>query len=377
MGELEEIRVKTKRFPRRSSALAAPFVFAIVLALDASVRADSLYSEERTVTRLADGVYTIRHQDPYPGWVNGNTTVIIGEREVLVVDSCQFSYFAREDIAQIREWTPKPVHYLVNTHWHEDHNSGNRDYMEAFAGLAIVAHPATRDMLADTAPSFPRDVMRDAAPLRDKLEHRLQTGKADDGQPLTDAARSETEARLAQIDRVIGALPGFSYQLPTLTFERELHLDLGNREVEVKHLGRGNTAGDVVVYLPEEKILVSGDLLVSPVPFAFDGYPVEWIETLKAIDRLDAGVIVPGHGEVLHDESFLHLVIETMSSVVDQVHDQLRKNDDADLVDVKHAVALGPFRERFAGEDAAKGKFFDYSMGDKFVDLAFHEAKQR
>jgi cyclase len=354
-------------------------IVASLLAASSPARADSLYSEVREVTQLADGVYAIRHQDPFPGWVNGNTTVVIGENEVLVVDSCQFSYFAQEDIAQIRKWTPKPVHYLVNTHWHADHNSGNRDYLEAFPGLVIVAHPATRSMLADTAPNYPRDVMRDAAPLREKLSHRLESGRADDGKPLTEAARAEAAARLAEVDRMMAALPGFSYQLPTLTFERDLHVDLGNREVEIEHLGRGNTAGDVLVYLPKEKILVSGDLLVSPVPFAFDGYPVEWIETLEAMDRLDAATIVPGHGDVMRDETFLHLVIETMESVVARVHEQIRNNDDVTLEEVKKAVAvdLEPFRRRFAGDDAATGRFFDRSMGDKFVELAYHEAMQR
>jgi len=352
-------------------------VLAGVNARAAQAAPDSLYSEERTVTQLAEGVYTIRHADPFPGWVNGNTTVVIGEREVLVVDSCQFSYFAQEDIAQIRQWTSKPVRYVVNTHWHEDHNSGNRDYLEAFPGVAIVSHPATREMQAETAPNYPHDVLRDATPLREKLAKRLETGKTDDGQPLTEEKRAQTEKRLAQIDRVMAATKTFTFQLPTLTFERELTIDLGNREVQVKHLGRGNTAGDVVIYLPKEKILMSGDLLVSPVPFTFDGYPVEWIETLEKMDRMDAEIIVPGHGSVMRDKTFLRLVRETMKSVVEQVHEQLRKDDDAPLETVKKAVDLGAYRERFAKGDEQAAKFFDYAVGDKFVELVYHEAKQR
>ncbi|HUI39009.1 MAG TPA: MBL fold metallo-hydrolase [Candidatus Nitrosotalea sp.] len=341
------------------------------------VGADSLYVEERTVTQLAEGVYMIRHKDPFPGWVNGNTTVIIGEREVLVVDSCQFSWFAQEDIAQIRQWTSKPVRWLVNTHWHEDHNSGNGEYLRAFPGLAILSHPATKSMQAETAPNYPRDVMRDATPLREKLSKRLETGKTDDGQPLTNEKREQTKRRLAQIEQVIAATKDYSFQLPTLTFESELAIDLGNREVRVMHLGRGNTAGDVVVFLPKEKIVASGDLLVRPVPFPFDGYPVEWIETLEKLDRLDADTIVPGHGEVMRDRTYLHLVRDAMKSVLVQVHEQLRKDDDAPLDTVKKAIDLKQFREKFAAGDEGAAKFFDYAMGDKFVELAYHEAKQR
>jgi Metallo-beta-lactamase superfamily len=75
---------------------------------------------QRKVTQLADGVYEIQHEP------NGNTTVIIGERQVFVVDTCFLPSAAREDIAQIRKWTDKPVSFVLNTHFHNDHNLGNR-----------------------------------------------------------------------------------------------------------------------------------------------------------------------------------------------------------------------------------------------------------
>jgi glyoxylase-like metal-dependent hydrolase (beta-lactamase superfamily II) len=80
---------------------------------------------EGQVTKLADGVYAIQHKYLQDGSTSGNTTVIIGEREVFVVDSCYRPSSAREDIAQIRQWTDKPVGYLLNTHFHNDHNNGN------------------------------------------------------------------------------------------------------------------------------------------------------------------------------------------------------------------------------------------------------------
>jgi glyoxylase-like metal-dependent hydrolase (beta-lactamase superfamily II) len=143
------------------------------------------------------------------------------------------------------------------------------------------------------------------------------------------------------------------------------------------HLGRGNTAGNVVVYLPKEKILMSGDLRVSPVPFTFNGYPVGWIGTLKKMDRMDADVIVPGHGEVMRDKTFLHLVIEVMKAVVAQVHGQIRLDDDVPLDKVKKAVDLKAFVKKFSGGDKNVAGFFTYAIGDKFVELAYYEAKQR
>src|SRR5215218_8881897 len=99
--------------------------------------ADSVNTKERTVTQIAEGVYVIRHPDAPTGFPNGNTTVIIGDKEVLVVDSCYLPSDASKDIEQIRQWTSKPVRYLVNTHWHGDHTKGNSTYAEAFPEISI------------------------------------------------------------------------------------------------------------------------------------------------------------------------------------------------------------------------------------------------
>jgi cyclase len=342
-----------------------------------SLSADTVYSLERQVTKLADGVYTIRHKDPFPGWVHGNTTVIIGEREVFVVDSTQLPNAAREDIVQIRTWTDKPVRYLLNTHWHQDHNGGNKAYMDAFPGLAIIAHSETRKMMDATSSSMPAEMLKQATELHAQLQQRVEKGKGADGKPLTEAKKVEAAERLAELNQIIQQAESFVYQSPTLTFDNELTIDVGNREVEVKHLGRGNTAGDAIVYLPKEKILIAGDLLDHPVPYAFDGYPSEWIRTLQHMAELDAETIVPGHGEVLHDKIFLFLVADLMKSVVAQVNKQLNLNDNATLDEVQRAVDLKAIREKIAGDDHAAGDFFDLSIGSSFVELAYHEAKQR
>src|SRR6516165_2495338 len=91
-------------------------LFFIYLAGALPCRADSAATKERTVTNLADGIYEIRHPDAPDGFPQSNTTVIIGARSVLVVDSCLLPSTARQDVEQIRKWTTQPVTYLVNTH---------------------------------------------------------------------------------------------------------------------------------------------------------------------------------------------------------------------------------------------------------------------
>jgi glyoxylase-like metal-dependent hydrolase (beta-lactamase superfamily II) len=322
-------------------------------------------------------VYTIRHRDPFRGWVHGNTTVVIGDRGTFVVDSSASSVEARADIAEIRQWTDKPVLYLLNTHWHQDHAAGNRDYQAAFPALAIVAHRMTRTMLEKTSPTVSADILRDANAAKERLDKKLETGKTADGKPLTDAERAEAAAMRQELGPIFEQARTYVQQMPTLTFDHELTIDLGGRTVEVRHWGRGNTSGDAFAYLPQERILVTGDLLVHPVPYAFDGYPSSWIETLEALRKLDADTIVPGHGEVLRDKSYFDDVINLMKSVVAQVDAQIEKNSEVSLEEVQKAMDLKAFRDKMsAGEPVAAG-FFDNSIGTNFVGFAYHELKQR
>lgn len=343
----------------------------------APVPADSVLSPERNVTKLAEGIYTIRHQDPFPGWVHGNTTVIIGTKEVFVVDSCQLSASAREDIAQIRRWTDKPVRYLLNTHWHLDHTGGNKDYMDAFPSLMIVTHAETKKMMQATSMSLPSQALKDATATQARLQKAIETGKSPNGSALTERDKTEAQHRLVLIGAIIDQAKAFTYLGPNLVFDRELDVDIGGREVQIKHWGRGNTTGDALVYLPRERILIAGDLLDHPVPFAYDGYPSEWIRTLTKMAQLDAETIVPGHGEVLHDKTFLYQVVDLMNSVVAQVNEHLNRNDGATLDEVKKSLDLKSFRQAMAGDDKTNAEFFDDSIGSSFVALAYHEAKQR
>src|ERR1700678_736098 len=124
------------------SSKARPALTFIGIRLLASA---SLYAQtDRKVTQLAAGVYEIQHQHAGDGFASGNTTVIIGDRQVFVVDSCFLPSAARQDIAQIRQWTDRPVAFVLNTHFHNDHNFGNRIYMDAFPAVTVIAHVDTK-----------------------------------------------------------------------------------------------------------------------------------------------------------------------------------------------------------------------------------------
>lgn len=325
--------------------------------------------QERKVNQLADGVYEIQHQP------SGNTTVIIGDRQVFVVDSCFLPSSAREDIAQIRTWTNKPVSFVLNTHFHNDHNFGNRVYLDAFPALTIIAHVETKK---DMDMFGPGSLSREEKG-RARLLQFQNSGKGPDGQDLSEDDKKQVKNALARRESVIAEFKDITFQSATLTFDHDFTIDLGNREVQIKFLGRGNTSGDAVVYLPKEKIVITGDLVVDPIPYFYDGYPVEWIQTLQNLAALDAETIVPGHGPVMHDKTHIYLIRDLMKSAVDQMNAKLRQTGPAlgeTLDDVKTAVDLTSFRQRFAGKDEDLGAVFD-DEASRLVKLVFEEASLR
>ena len=211
--------------------------------------ADSVATKDRSVTKLAEGIYEIRHPDAPDTFPQSNTTVIIGEKSVLVVDSCLLPSTTKQDIDQIRQWTSKPVTYLLNTHWHFDHTLGNAAYAAAFPFVQIIAQTTTQKTIADFNPGA---VTR--YPSRaERFKKVLDSGKNPDGTPLTAADRLDYERSLNGLGPVVAEFKNVTQLVPNVSFDHELDIDLGNRLVEIKHLGRGNTAGDTIAYLPKEK----------------------------------------------------------------------------------------------------------------------------
>ena len=330
---------------------------------------------ERQVTQLADGVYEIEHQDALDGFASGNTTVIIGDRQVFVVDTCFLPSAAREDIAQIRQWTDKPVSFVLNTHFHNDHNLGNRVYMDAFPALTIIAHAETKKDMDMFGPGSESREEKGTA----FLQQMQDSGKTKDGRALTVDEKTEVKNALARRIPVMQELKQVKFQSATLTFEHDFAVDIGNREVEVKFLGRGNTAGDAVVYLPKEKIAIAGDLVVYPIPYIYDGYPTSGSEHCKILKNWTRMRLSRDTGLILRDRTYIALVRDLLRSAVDQMNAELKRTRPAmfqTLDEVKGAVDLTSFRQRFAGSDKDLTAAFD-DMAANLVKVVFEEASLR
>ena len=321
------------------------------------------------VEAIADGVFVILHDDATPDWPHGNTTVIVGDSAVLVVDATYLPSRAAADIALIRARTRLPVRWLVNTHWHYDHIFGNSAYAAAYPGLAIVAHDATRRLMTVNARRFAAGVVADSSParlrlaeLRDSLRHSPP------------ASRLESMRReIADREREQAELASYRFTPPTVGFDRSMTVDLGGRRVALSNFGRGNTPGDVVAYLPEQRILIAGDLLVAPVPYAYSSSPGEWIRVLGQLDALDAAVIVPGHGPVFRDERYLHRVAALLEGVVREVAALASRGRTLDQV--RAEVGWDALRAEFAADSGDARAVWDDSIVRALAERAFQEAR--
>ena len=240
--------------------------------------------------------------------VGSHGAVIVNEDDVLLVESHISPAAAHAVVEEIEALTDKPVRYVVNTHYHFDHAHGNRIYPD---DVHVIGHEVTREMLesgASMGRSYELFVGRlpDQVAAMEAAAEELQRGVAEAGD---EAAREEAadqlaalEARLAYMRNYAAGQEGLMPRGPNTTLSERMTLFRGDREIRILFFGRGHTGGDVVVHLPQERVIVTGDLLIPGLPYMGDGYLAEWVETLEHVKALDFDWVLPGHGDPFQDK---------------------------------------------------------------------------
>lgn len=350
---------------------AAALLFALAAgAANAAGAGQSPFSFE--TVKVADGIFAFV-ESPGHAIVSGNSTLIVGEDAALVVDTGHHPALTRRMIAEVRRLTSKPVRYVVNTHWHNDHVAGNSVYAGAFPDARFIAQSFTAKSLAGIIRPYmgaqcEAFLRSQTAPLRESLA----SGHGSDGKPLAEARKRRLEEVLAEADAGIEECRAFRFRGSDLAFHDRLDVELGHRTVEVRWLGRANTAGDAIVYVPDAKVLATGDIVVHAFPFATQSYISEWASVLRRIEAMDVAAIVPGHGPVMHDMSYVDEIAALMESITSQVRAAYRPGMTEDEVRAK--VDLEAFRARIAGDDPSRNANFDAQVRGSAVARAYQEA---
>ena len=200
------------------------------------------------------------HAYAYTAEGDPNTGIVVGDDAVMVIDTQATPVMAQDVIRRIRSVTDKPIRYVVLSHYHAVRVLGASGYQPEH----VIARRDTCDLI-------------------------VERGEAD--------MKSEIE-RFPRLFRAVESVPGLTW--PTIVFEKRMTLMMGKLRVEIMQLGRGHTKGDTVVWLPDDRVLFSGDLVeYDATPYTGDAYLQDWPATLDAIAALKPEKLVPGRGAAL------------------------------------------------------------------------------
>lgn len=253
---------------------------------------------ELVTRKLGEGVYAL-----LSGSFVDNSGFVVGEKGVLVIDAHVSVGMARKIQEAVRKVTGKPILYLVNTNYHGDHTFGNDSFP---VETKIVAHVKTAERMRNI-----------------------------DG---------EKEFLLPLLENDRGLLEDVQLRLPDLVFERSLRIDLGGRFVEIYHFGHGNTPGDTIVYVPEDRVAWTGNFILGQgsIPFLIEGKADEWIRSLSRFtQRLQVDAIVPGHGKMT-DRRIVVRYLTYLNRLLGTIRDQIR-----DGRSERDALARNPLSSEF------------------------------
>ncbi|MVU81324.1 MBL fold metallo-hydrolase [Nocardia sp. ET3-3] len=241
---------------------------------------------------IADGVHVFSQPDW--GWGLNNCGVLVTDEAVLVIDTCFTERRTARLRQEIRRITDAPVRYLVNTHHHGDHTFGNYQFPDA----TIIGHRYCREKVL-----------------------------------------SENLAVVPYFDTVEWG--DIRISPPTVCFDQQMSIALGNEQVQLISVAPAHTLGDVVVWLPRRRILFVGDVALNgATPVITDGSYVGTVRALETVRALDPQVVVPGHGPIGGPEIF-----DAVSRYFDFVYDaaQLGLSSGRTPLEAARAADLGEF----------------------------------
>ena len=318
-------------------------------------------------------VHLLTTPDDYYGPAIGNVILIEQRDGFVLVDSGVSAGNGRAVVRYARSLSPKPIKAVMITHWHNDHPQGVSAIRDAFPKVRVIA---TRNTEAGMLGPEAFDIGYSPSPKWDEASAKLLARSKEQLQKLLDDPNTAPDRK----ERIRKAIPQFeafeegfrgSYIVPpTETFERKLVIDDPDIPVQILHLGRANTEGDALAWLPKQQILATGDIVVSPIPFGFGSHSADWIETIGKIKALGPRTLIPGHGVPQSDFAYLDKLVAALKDLRAQVIPLAKAG--LPLEDVKKKVDFSKSIDAFGTTTRiranAQSLFFDPMTGSVFKE---------
>lgn len=323
------------------------------------------------VEQLADGVYVATRPVSWRLPVQANVTIVINDEDVVLVDGAGLPAHAEHVIRAIRELTDKPVSTILTTHWHGDHNLAYSVFRREFPQVRIIAHENTRHSMANGVMKYALGATEaDIGPGIERMEERASDAEAA-GEPAEVVAFWKSYA--LDYEPQLREYIDIEVVLADETFSDRYVLHRGDRVIEFLYLGNANTDGDAIMWLPGEKIVVSGDIVVHPTPYGFGSYPREWGDTLRAIKALDYDILVPGHGDVQRDTGYVDALIALMDDISAQGRAAVAAGVDSEEA-MREAVDFSAHEKAIAGNNPLYRFLFNTWFRQPIIESVFVEA---
>ncbi len=322
------------------------------------------------ITEIGKNVFSVIRLDPPGLMCDGNSGFIINEDHVVVIDAPEAS---QQILAEIKKITDKPVKYVINTHWHDDHITGNKIYKEAFPNIEFIAHTSTKEYLPVQGLTNRKNMIEGAPGGVEYLKSLLQKNQSPDGTEMTPEERESFTSDINLVEHYLNFVPGIEIVLPTITFNEKYTLSESGRVIEILKIGDGHTAGDIIVYLPKEKIIFSGDLIVFPIPLVGgnQSHILTWPDALQKLLLLNPSLIVPGHGPLMNNNRYVLKLINLFSFIKQSVVACVKENKT--LEETRKSINLEEYKKLFAGESKLKRFLFSTYVAGPSITAAYNE----
>jgi glyoxylase-like metal-dependent hydrolase (beta-lactamase superfamily II) len=325
------------------------------------------------VQKIANGVYAAIRTEPPGLFFDANSIFIVNDNDVVVVDTNITPSSARASLSALMKLTNKPVSAVINTHWHDDHIIGNQVYHDAFPAAEFIAQSTTMQDLPTIGASNRKQLVELGPQMVAQLEASVEQRKSLTGNALTDEERTSYMSDIASAKRYFAEVPVFQIVMPTHLVDTSLTLTRGKRRIDVMFLGRAHTAADLVVWLPADRIAITGDLVVWPVPLVGStSHPLEFGATLEKLLAMKPAIFIPGHGPVMRDDKYVRQEIAVLASLKSQVEASVGRGEA--LPQARKSVKLDEFRRQFAGASQALGFVFDNYVSSSGITAAYRDA---
>ena len=310
----------------------------------------------RRFDKVAEGIYYATATGSLT--IGSNSVVIVNDEDVLLVDPGITPAAATAFVADVKTFTNKPVKYVVDTHYHYDHAFGNQVFGP---DVTIIGHDTTRRRLMGPVLKERTYQTNGLAAIANRFTLlKRQIAEAKDSQE-----RAVLERQLAIHQQYSDEQAKIRPTPPNATLSRDMTLHRGGREIQIRFMGRAHTDGDVVVFLPKERMIATGDMITSALSYTGDAFIEEWPATLEQVMTLDFDTVLPGHGNVFKGKDHIRNLQAYWRDFYQQAT-ALRKQgippeEAAKRIDLtKHAAAI----------PAAKTAGVDPRGVDRIYDLA-------